>query len=215
MQDAEPERLWRPARWLAVPTARYMPLPIALPDRALLLIAGMPGAGKTTLLQRLSVSRDSPSDSVVVLDSDAIRATLARRWPMVPYRRYRPLVHLLHRLVIGRAALGAVPVLVVHLPATGAATRTALAGLARLTGREAHVVWLDADPTQARAGQLARGRVVSAGSFARHSCRAVAVTRRLRQGERLLGWRSATLLDGTAARRGIMLMPSSLPPREW
>lgn len=195
-------------------TARCMPLLIALPDRALLLIAGMPGAGKTTLLQRLSASCESASDSIVVLDSDAIRGALARRWPMAPYRRYRPLVHLLHRLVIGRAALGAVPILVVHLPATGAPTRAALAGLARLTGREAHVVWLDADPTQARAGQLARGRVVSAGSFARHSRRAVAVTRRLRQGDRLLGWRSATLLDRAAARRGIVLMPSSLPPRE-
>ncbi len=190
-----------------------MPLLIALPDRALLLIAGMPGAGKTTLLQRLW-ARDSPSDSVVVLDSDAIRSALARRWPMAPYRRYRPLVHLLHRLVIGRAAFGAVPVLVVHLPATGAPTRAALAALARLTGREAHVVWLDADPTQARAGQLARGRVVCAGSFARHSRRAVAVSRRLRQGDRLLGWRSITLLDRAAARRGIVLMPSSVPPRD-
>ncbi len=188
-----------------------MPLLIALPDRALLLIAGMPGAGKTTLLQRLSALRDSPSDSVVMLDSDAIRAALGRRWPMAPYRRYRPLVHLLHRLLIGRAAFGAVPVLVVHLPATGAPTRTALAGLARLTGREAHVVWLDADPTQARAGQHARGRVVSAGSFARHSRRAVAVTRRLQQGDRLLGWRSATLLDRAAARRRIVLMPSPVP----
>lgn len=186
-------------------TARYVPLLIALPDRALLLVAGMPGAGKTTLLQRLWTSSDSPPASVVVLDSDAIRATLARRWPMAPYRRYRPLVHLLHRLVIGRAALGAVPVLVVHLPATGAPTRAALAGLARLTGREAHVLWLDADPTQASAGQLARGRVIPAGSFARHARRAVAVTRRLRQGDRLLGWRSATLLDRTAARRGIVL----------
>lgn len=205
MQDVESERLWRPARWVAVATARYMPLLIALPDRALLLIAGMPGAGKTTLLQRLWASRNSPSDSVVVLDSDAIRAALARRWPMAPYRRYRPLVHLLHRLVIGRAALGTVPVLVVHLPATGAPTRAALAGLALLTGREAHVVWLDADPRQARAGQLARGRVVSAGSFARHSRRAIAITRRLRQGDRLPGWRSATLLDRTTARRGIVL----------
>ena len=182
-------------------TACYAPLLIALPDRALLLIAGMPGAGKTTLLQRLR----APRDSVVVLDSDAIRAALARRWPLAPYRRYRPLVHLLHRLGIGRAALGAVPVLVVHLPATGALTRAALAALAWLTGREAHVVWLDADPTQARAGQLARGRVVPAGSFAGHSRRAVAVTRRLRQGGRLPGWRSATLLDRAAARRGIVL----------
>ncbi|MGH4011749.1 MAG: AAA family ATPase [Pseudonocardiaceae bacterium] len=190
-----------------------MPLLLVLPDRALLLIAGMPGAGKTTLLQRLWASHGSPSDSVVVLDSDAIRAALARRWPLVPYRRYRPLVHLLHRLVIGRVALGAVPVLVVHLPATGAPTRAALAGLARLTGREAHVVWLDAGPEQARAGQFARGRVVSAGSFARHCHRAAAVSRRLRQGDRLPGWRSATLLDHAAARCGIVLIPSSLPPR--
>ncbi|MGH3872736.1 MAG: AAA family ATPase [Pseudonocardiaceae bacterium] len=182
-------------------TAHHVPSLIALPDRALLLVAGMPGAGKTTLLQRMQAS----CDSVAVLDSDAIRAVLARRWPAVPYRRYRPLVHLLHRLAIGRAALGTVPVLVVHLPATDAPTRAALAGLARLTGRQAHVVWLDADPTQARAGQLARGRVVPAGSFARHARRAVAVTRRLRQGGRLLGWRSVTLLDRTAVARGVGL----------
>lgn len=182
-------------------TAHHVPLLIGLPDRALLLIAGMPGAGKTTLLQRLQASQDS----IVVLDSDAIRAALARRWPTAPYHRYRPLVHLFHRLVIGRTALGAVPVLVVHLPATGALTRATLAALARLTGREAHVVWLDVDPTQARDGQLARGRLVPAGSFARHSRCAVAVTRRLRRGDRLRGWRSATLLDRAAARNGIML----------
>lgn len=186
------------------------PLVIALPERALLLVAGQPGAGKTTLLQRLTVSHRSPGTGcgagpVLVLDSDTIRAVLAQRWPRAPYRRYRFLVHLQHRVLIAGVALGAVPVLVVHLPATGAPTRAALAALARLTRRQPRLVWIDASAEEARAGQLARRRVIPTRSFARHARRAAAMTRRLCHHTPPRGWSHATLLDRAAVDHGIVL----------
>ena len=172
---------------------------VRLPGRTLLLVAGMPGAGKSTLLAGLT-----PRPGLVVLDSDIHRAALARRLPTLAYRRYRPLVHLLHRLALVRAAVSAAPTVVVHLPATAASTRAAVAVIAVLTGRAAHLLWLHADPVAARAGQCDRGRVVPAASFAGHARRAVATHARLRRG-RPAGFRGLMVLDRTRARAGLVL----------
>ena len=178
---------------------RRAPVRLRLPGRSLLLVAGMPGAGKSTLLARVL-----RSPGLVVLDSDVHRAALARRLPGVAYRRYRPLVHLLHRLALLRAACSGASTVVVHLPATTAFTRAAVALLAALTGRTAHLLWLHVDPEEALAGQRDRGRLVPSGSFAGHARRAVATHARLRR-RRPWGFRGVTLLDRTAARAGLVL----------
>lgn len=180
---------------------RTGPVSIVLPGRTLLLVAGMPGAGKSRLLARLRGTVD-----VEVVDSQAYRDTVAWWLPGgLPYRRYRALVHLLHRLAIVRAALTGPAAVAVHLPATSAATRATVALLAVLTGRATHLLWLDVDPADALRGQRRRGRTVPAGSFARHACRAAATTSALQAGRVPAGWRSVTVLDRAGARDGIVL----------
>jgi predicted kinase len=174
-------------------------VPVRLPGRTLLLVAGMPGAGKSTLLSRLP-----RRPGMVVLDSDAYRVALARRFPGLAYRRYRPLVHLLHRVAVLRAACSGMQTVVVHLPATAASTRTAVALLAAATGRAAHLVWLHADPGEALGGQRDRGRVVPSGSFAGHARRALASRHQLAL-DCPRGFRDVTLLDRGSARAGVVL----------
>jgi predicted kinase len=181
---------------------------LALPGRVLLLVAGVPGAGKSTLLRGLP---DRPG--LRVLDSDAHRARLRAALGPVPYRRYRPLVHLWHRFAVVAAAVSATPTVVVHLPATGGRTRAAVTALAALTGRAAHLVWLDVAADQALRGQRERGRVVPGGSFAGHAERAAATTARLRAGGSEPGWASVTVLDRAAAAGGLCLRtPAPVEP---
>jgi hypothetical protein len=93
---------------------------------------------------------------------------------------------------------------VVHLPATGARTRAAVALLARLSGRAAHLLWLHVDPADARAGQRARGRVVGDASFNGHAGRALATTEALRDGPPP-GYAQVTVLDRRTAAHGVRL----------
>lgn len=178
------------------------PVRVSLPGRTLLLVAGLPGAGKSTLLA--GVPR---RPGLVVLDSDAQRAALARWLPGVAYRRYRPLVHLLHRLALVRAACSGTPTVAVHLPATAAATRGLVALLAVLTGRRAHLLWVHAAPADALAGQRDRGRLVPSGSFAGHAHRAATAVHRLRRG-RARGFHRVVVVDRAAARAGLELHPA-------
>ena len=173
---------------------------INLPGRTLLLVAGIPGAGKSTLLAGVP---ETPG--IVVLDSDAYRVALGRVLPGVPYAWYRPLVHLWHRLAVLVAAWSEAPTLVVHLPATDGHTRATIGRLATLTGRSPHLLWLHVEPAQARQGQLDRGRVVPALSFAAHAERGAATTAALSAGPPPAGWASVTVLDRSAARRGLQL----------
>jgi predicted kinase len=177
---------------------------LRLPGRALLLVAGLPGAGKSTLLARLP-----RRPGIVLLDSDAHRAVLARRFPGLAYRRYRPLVHLLHRLALVRAAFSATRTVVVHLPATAAATRAAVALLAVLTGRAAYLLWVHADAAEALRGQRKRGRVVPSRSFAGHARRATGLRQRL-LGGRVRGFRGVAVVDRTAVPAGLVLDTSSV-----
>jgi hypothetical protein len=103
-----------------------------------------------------------------------------------------------------RAALSAAPTVVVHLPATAVSTRAAVALLAAVTGRAAHLLWLPVDPDEALRGQRDRGRVVPSGSFAGHAQRAGTTDRRLLDG-RPWGFAGVTVLPRAAARAGLVL----------
>ena len=180
-------------------TTATPPVRLALPGRTLLLVAGMPGAGKSTLLASLPAS-----DGISVLDSEVQRAALRPIAAGVPYAWQRPVVHLMHRTAVVGAALSATPTVVVHLPATQPSTRAAMARLATVTGREAHLLWLHADAAEARRGQYARGRVVQEASFCAHARRAERTAAELLR-DPPPGWRSITVLDRVAARGGLRL----------
>ncbi len=175
--------------------------PIKVGPRDLVLLAGLPGAGKTTLLAGL---RDT--SAVTVRDSDQVRATFGARLPgWLPYRAYRPLVHVGHHLRVLVAVLRAPGPVLVHDPATRTCTRTMLASLARLSRRPAVFVWLDVPPSQALDGQRARGRVIPPRSFARHVARADVLRCALLDGAVPPGWRCAVLLDRAATCSGLQI----------
>lgn len=178
-----------------------LPVRLALPGRTLVLVAGMPGAGKSTLLADLP---DRPE--VVAVDSETYRAPFRRVLPAwLPYAAYRPLVHLVHRVAVVRAASSRAPTVVVHLPATDPGTRAVVARLASATGRSAHLLWLHVEPQEARRGQEARGRVVPSGSFAKHARQASATVAELLGGRHPDGWRSVTVVNRARAAGGLHL----------
>ncbi|MFN2497349.1 MAG: AAA family ATPase [Pseudonocardiaceae bacterium] len=175
--------------------------PIKVGPRDLVLFAGLPGAGKSTLLASL---RDTAG--LTVRDSDQVRESLRAVLPSwLPYPVYRPLVHLMHQLRVLVAVLRAPGPVLVHDPATRACTRHALAALAWLSGRSAVFVWLDVSARRALDGQLARGRMISPRSFARHVARAEVLRRALLGGVVLRGWRHAVVLDRVATRGGLQV----------
>jgi hypothetical protein len=180
-------------------TTATPPVRLALPGRTLLLVAGMPGAGKSTLLGSLPAA-----DGLVVLDSESQRALLRPLAGVVPYGVLRPVVHLMHRTAVVAAALSATPTLVVHLPATEPGTRAAVARLAALTRRSAHLLWLQVGAEEARRGQYERGRVVPVSSFCAHARRAERTAAEL-LGNPPPGWRTVTVIDRAAARGGLRL----------
>lgn len=180
---------------------------LAVPRRSLILVAGIPGAGKSTLLSRLRCT----VPGLVVLDSDPLRERLSRLFPAgTPYRVYRSLVHLWHRARILLAVLSVLGPVVVHLPATGALTRGAIALLALLACRRRYLVWVDAEPELARRGQFSRRRVLGRSCFERHARRGVALAVRLRQGYRPRGWQRVAVLDRRQARYGLVLTGRSM-----
>lgn len=175
--------------------------PIKVGRRDLVLLAGLPGAGKSTLLASL---RDTPQ--VSVRDSDQVRERLRALLPgWLPYRAYRPLVHLIHHLRVLTAALWASGPVLVHDPATRSCTRTALAALAWLSRRPAVFLWLDVTPLEALNGQRARGRLIRPRAFARHVARAGLLRQVLLAGAVPRGWRCVVLLDRTATCAGLSI----------
>lgn len=158
--------------------------------RSLVVLAGVPGAGKTTALAKLRADAD-----VAVLDSEQVRGRLRHLVPArLPYRWYRPLVHVLHRSRIAWSCLSRSGPVLAHEPATRATTRGLLLLVAVLTRRQRVLVWLHADPREALAGQRVRGRLIRPRSFLRHARRAERVHRLLRAGRRPRGWRNVLLL---------------------
>jgi hypothetical protein len=197
--DVDPWMMDAPSTGTCAAGSTARPVHLALPGRTLLLVAGMPGAGKSTLLAGLP---DRPG--LVVLDSEAQRSALRVAVGLLPYTWYRPLVHLLHRLAVLVAAVSAAPTVVVHLPATGPATRAAIARLAAVTRRSAHLLWLHVDAVEARRGQHERGRTIRPVSFAEHARRAEQSTAELLACPPP-GWAGVTVLDRAAARGGLRL----------
>lgn len=169
--------------------------------RSLVVLAGLPGAGKSTVLGKL---RADPG--VVVLDSEQVRAALRPRLPAnIPYRWYRPVVHLTHRARIAwYCAVASGPVLA-HEPSTRAGTRAMLVVFGWLTGRSRVLVWLHADPREALAGQYARGRLIRKRSFRKHARRAVRMHVALLAGKHPLGWHEVRMFTRRDLEKGLLL----------
>lgn len=183
------------------------PAVLNVPRRSLVLVAGIPGAGKSTLLRGLRVL----TPGARILDSDPLRDRLRAVLPVgIHYRYYRPLVHLWHRLRILLAVFAVLGPVVVHLPATGALTRCALAVLAMAACRRRYLVWVDVDPARARAGQVSRGRVLGQSCFDRHVRLGTVFGNRLRAGRRPAGWNRAAVLGRDRIRHGLVLTSASV-----
>ncbi|WP_229369257.1 AAA family ATPase [Umezawaea beigongshangensis] len=176
--------------------------------RSFVVLAGLPGAGKTTLLRHLDV----PGSPVTVLDSDQVRERLRALLPAaLPYRCFRPLVHLLHRLRVVLRAITAPGLLVVHEPSTRPTTRAWLVAVGALSGRQRHFLWLDATPEEALSGQVTRGRMIRSRSFQRHVRRSLDLRDRFAAGWGPRGWSTTTRLTRAGVADGLRL--SVTPPR--
>jgi hypothetical protein len=132
------------------------------PARSLLVVAGVPGAGKTTLLKRLF-----PRPGVRLLDSEQARVELSPWLGAIPYRYWRPVVHVAHFVRLHRALRGSESI-VVHESGTRDWATRLIIGAARRARRRTHLLLLDVDPRDALAGQEARRRTVRRSSFATH-----------------------------------------------
>jgi hypothetical protein len=151
---------------------------LSFPSDAVVVVAGIPGAGKTTLIRRAV----DPA-AVRVVDTDDHR----RRVPALMYAE--------HYLRILLAVLGRRPA-VIHSRGTHAWLRRAIAVLARLRGRPAHLILLDAGCEEAVAGQRERGRIIAPAEMARQSARWRRLMARRPTGE---GWTSVVVLDRARA----------------
>lgn len=172
------------------------------PAGSLVLLAGLPGAGKSTLLARLyRVHGDETgpvaADGVRVIDSRQSRNWWARYLGPVPPRMRTPLVHVTHVWRIARALLQGHGVLA-HTRGTWPQILYGFAWLARRRGTDMHLILLDVSPQVARTGQYARGRAVTATTFARHRRRWRALIGRARSGG-VPPAASVTVLDRPAA----------------
>ncbi|MEV6831961.1 AAA family ATPase [Amycolatopsis sp. NPDC051102] len=174
------------------------PTVIELGPRDLLVVAGLPGAGKTTMLRHAVAG-------LPVLDSDQVRERLRGLVPSVPYRWYRPVVHAWHRARIVGFAVGVAGPVVVHEPSTRASTRLLLALVGLVSGRSVRLLFLDVPADVALAGQVGRGRVVRARSFARHVRRVERWREALLGGRVPVGWCSVQVIDrGVAGRARVV-----------
>jgi len=144
---------------------------------AALVIAGLPGAGKSTALRLLF---DSSSDAdqppygpggSIVLDSNHVRNTWARRLSRVPYPLWRPVVHITHYARIRRALRDNNGPVVIHECGTVGWSRQMITYWVTRQGRPLHMLLLDVPAVIARAGQYSRGRRVNRSSFRRHCAR--------------------------------------------
>jgi deoxyadenosine/deoxycytidine kinase len=148
---------------------------LIFPSDAVIVVAGVPGAGKTTLLRR-AVDRATAR----VVDTD-------------DRPRRGPLLYPGHYARIAAAIAGGRPA-VIHSRGTHALARRTIALLARLRGRPAHLILLNADRATAEAGQRARGRTVASEEMDRQVARWHELL--AAPGE---GWASTTVLDRAAA----------------
>jgi Viral (Superfamily 1) RNA helicase len=165
---------------------------LSFPSDAVVVVTGVPGAGKTTLIRR-AVDRDV----ALVVDTD-------------DRPRRGPLLYLGHYARIVAAVAGRRPV-VIHSRGTHRAARRAIAALAALRGRPAHLVMLDAGRGEAEAGQRARGRAVAPEEMDRQVARWGRLMARRPADE---GWDSVVALDrAQAAHVQALTFRAALEPR--
>jgi GTPase SAR1 family protein len=165
---------------------------LCFPADAVVVVAGVPGAGKTTLIRR-------------AVDRDVARVVDTDHRP----RRGR-LLYVGHYARIVAAVAGRSPV-VIHSRGTQPAARRALAALAAVRGRPAHLVMLDADRSEAESGQRARGRAVAREEMDRQVARWRRLMARRPADE---GWASVVVLDrAQAARVDALAFLPTLEPR--
>jgi len=148
---------------------------LTFPSDSVVVVAGVPGAGKTTLIRRAV-----DPGAVRVVDTDDRRDG-----------RPRPLLYAGHYVRIAAAVAGRRPA-VIHSRGTHALLRRAIAVLAALRGRPAHLVLLDAERGEAEAGQRARGRTIAPAEMDRQLARWRRLLADRPDGE---GWASVVVLD--------------------
>jgi predicted kinase len=157
-------------------------------EPVVVLIVGIPGAGKTVLIDRAAGSPDW-----TVLDPDRFRRRLRpalRRIPG-PY----PLYVLAMVVAIARHTH-----VVVESRGTYAWLRRLVTACARVRGREAVLVLLDAPSRDAMAGQVRRGRVAPQRVMRWHTTRWTRLLDGARSGElEAEGWNRVVLLDRAQA----------------
>ncbi|QUH04509.1 AAA family ATPase [Saccharopolyspora erythraea] len=184
------------------PSASRPPPTLRIDRRSLVVLAGLPGAGKSTLLARLG---GDPRFST--LDSEQVRAKLRRVLPgWLPYRWYRPLVHLAHRTRIAWWCLTDPKPVIAHEPSTRTTTRAMLLLFGRLTGRRCVLVWLHVDPATALSGQYARGRLIRRRSFQLHVHRAERFHSRLLAEGPPSGWDEAMVFTRDELTGGVRVL---------
>ncbi|MES9543322.1 MULTISPECIES: ATP-binding protein [unclassified Actinomadura] len=173
------------------------------PAGSLVLVAGLPGAGKSTLLNRLYGLRGDETapvraGDVRVIDSRQSRNWWARFLGPLPVRLRTPIVHATHVWRIARAVRAGHGV-VAHTRGTWPHILHCFAWLARRRGGRLHLILIDVEPETARAGQYARGRVVTSTTFARHCRRWNPLIARAREGGPLPPAAGVVVLDRDAA----------------
>jgi hypothetical protein len=176
---------------------------LTFPSGSLVLLAGLPGAGKSTLLDRLydlrgDETRPVGADGVRVIDSRQSRNWWAPYLRGLSPRLRTPIVHVTH---VSRIAwsMSRGHAVVAHTRGTWPHILYGFAWFGRRVGAEVHLLMIDVDPEIARAGQLARGRVVTPPLFARHVRRWRMLVTRARADGTLKPATSVTILDRTGA----------------
>jgi AAA domain len=159
---------------------------LTYPSDAVVVVAGVPGAGKTTLIRRAV-------DPAVVQVVDTEDRREAGRGGGVA-RLYGG-----HYARIAAAIAGRRPV-VIHSRGTSGLPRRAIAVLAGLRGRPAHLILLDVDRETAEASQRRRGRTVGRREMSRQVVRwRRLVSDRARRRLGAEGWASVVVLDRAQA----------------
>ena len=183
-----------------LPATSDQPLALAVPRRDVLVVAGLPGAGKTTLLREVAGAGD------LVLDPQQLGDRLTRKLPAwIPYRCYRPVVHVWHRGGVVVRLVRGDDGLIIHEPGGRPRWRRRLVRLARRRGSAVHLLVVRADPRQAEEGRIGRQRTLPKGRVARHEAEWADMLEEIAH-----GWATSRLAaEGFA---GCTLLPRSAVP---